>query len=79
MGRTNIDIDDELIAAVMHKFQVKTKKEAVDLALRRAVGPKLTPELYESIRGIGWEGDLDELRAFRFEEWASEADGSIAG
>lgn len=35
MSRINIDIDDELIAEVMRRFQLKTKSEAVDLALRR--------------------------------------------
>lgn len=78
MGRTNIDIDDELIAVVMRKFGVTTKKEAVDLALRRAAGPKLTPELLESVSGIGWEGDLDELRSSKIETWVSEVDDSIA-
>ena len=33
--RTNIDIDDELIARVMLVHGVRTKSEAVDLALRR--------------------------------------------
>ena len=39
MTRTNIDIDDDLVASVMQRYGLRTKKEAVDLALRRAVGP----------------------------------------
>jgi Arc/MetJ family transcription regulator len=62
MSRTNIEIDDELIAEAMRKYGLKTKKEAVDLALRRLVGPRLSPEFVESLQGIGWEGDLDEMR-----------------
>lgn len=78
MTRTNIDIDDELIAEAMRKFGVQTKKDAVDLALRRLVGPKLTPEIFEAVRGIGWEGDLDEMRRARFQDGAvSEAPDSI--
>jgi Arc/MetJ family transcription regulator len=62
MGRTNIDIDDELVAEAMRKFGLRSKKEAVDLALRKLVGPRLTPEFLEGLEGIGWEGDLDEMR-----------------
>jgi Arc/MetJ family transcription regulator len=63
MSRTNIDIDDELIAEAMRRYHLKTKKEAVDLALRRLVGPRLSVEFLESLEGMGWEGDLDEMRA----------------
>ena len=62
VGRTNIDIDDELVAEAMRKYGFRTKKEAVDMALRRLVGPRLSPEFFESLRGIGWDGDLDEMR-----------------
>ncbi len=62
MARTNIDLDEELVVEAMRKYGLKTKKEAVDLALRRLVGPRLSPEFFESLRGIGWEGDLDEMR-----------------
>lgn len=63
MTRTNIDIDDELVAEVMRRFGLTMKKEAVDLALRRLVGPRLSPEFLQGLEGIGWEGDLDEMRA----------------
>lgn len=69
MTRTNIDIDDELVARVMKKYGLKTKREAVDLALRKAAGPVLTKELLESIEGIGWDGDLDEIRNNPVTEW----------
>ncbi|MHA6627797.1 type II toxin-antitoxin system VapB family antitoxin [Pseudonocardia sichuanensis] len=68
MGRTNIDIDDELVTEAMRKFGLKTKKEAVDPALRRLVGPRLSPEFFESLEGIGWDGDLDEMRESRVQE-----------
>jgi Arc/MetJ family transcription regulator len=68
MARTNIDIDDELVAEAMRKFGLKTKKDAVDLALRRLVGPRLSPEFFESLEGIGWDGDLDEMRESRVQE-----------
>jgi Arc/MetJ family transcription regulator len=62
MTRTNIDIDDELVAEAIRRFGLKTKKEAVDLALRRLVGPPVTREYLLSLRGMGWEGDLEEMR-----------------
>lgn len=70
MTRTNIDIDDELIARVMRQFGLKTKREAVDFALRRAAGPtKLTPEEMLAYEGMGWDGDLDEIRDDPVETW----------
>ena len=68
MARTNIDIDDELVAEAMRKFGLKTKKDAVDFALRRLVGPRLSPGFFESLEGIGWDGDLDEMRESRVQE-----------
>lgn len=39
MSRTNIEIDDDLIDRPMRTYRLGTKREAVDLALRRLVGP----------------------------------------
>lgn len=48
MGRTNIDIDDDLVERVMVRYGLTTKREAVDYALRHLVGqPKTTPEIIE--------------------------------
>ena len=57
MSRTNIDIDDELVAEVMRRYGLKTKGEAVDVALRRLVGPAVTTEDILSLEGIDWDGD----------------------
>jgi Arc/MetJ family transcription regulator len=62
MARTNIDINDELVAEVMRRYNLKTKREAVDLALRRLVGPRVTTEDILALRGVGWDGDLDAMR-----------------
>ena len=60
--RTNIEIDDELMAKAMAVLGVKTKIEAVDLALRSA----LRKAAYESLRAlrgqVEWEGDLVAMR-----------------
>jgi Arc/MetJ family transcription regulator len=62
MARTNIDIDDHLLESVMRRYRVKTKREAVDLALRRLAVQPMTREEALAMRGAGWEGDLHELR-----------------
>jgi Arc/MetJ family transcription regulator len=62
MARTNIELDDELVAEVMRRYGVSTKKQAVDLALRRLVGIPLNPEFLLGLEGIGWDGELDGIR-----------------
>jgi len=62
MTRTNIDIDDELVAEVIRKYALSSKREAVDLALRKAAGSLITPDFAWSLKGIGWDGDLDAMR-----------------
>lgn len=63
MARTNIELDDELVTTVMHRYALRTKREAVDLALRRLVGPRLSPDFLAGLEGIGWDGDLDTARS----------------
>jgi Arc/MetJ family transcription regulator len=36
VARTNIDIDEDLLARAMSRYGYKTKREAVDAALREA-------------------------------------------
>jgi Arc/MetJ family transcription regulator len=68
MARTNIEIDDELVGRVMKRYELKTKKEAVDLALRQVAGTPLTQEFLDSVHGMGWDGNLDEMRRDRIFE-----------
>ncbi len=65
MSRTNIDIDDDACAAVMERYQLDSKREAVNLALRRLAAEPLDVDEARGMRGSGWEGDLDELRRSR--------------
>ncbi len=44
MSRTNIDINDELVEIVMMRYQLTTKREAVDYALRHLAGQPMTTE-----------------------------------
>ncbi|MDE0165574.1 MAG: type II toxin-antitoxin system VapB family antitoxin [Bryobacterales bacterium] len=65
MSRTNVDIDDEACAEVMRRYLLKTKREAVNFALRSLAAEPFSVEEARRLRGSGWEGDLSELRSSR--------------
>ena len=65
MARTNIDIDDEACQAVMERYHLGTKRDAVNFALRTVAGEPLEVDEARRMRGSGWEGDLDEMRRTR--------------
>ena len=70
MVRISIDIDEKACAEVMRRYRLKTKREAINFALRWMAGEpippdpakRMTPEEIDALRGIGWEGDLDAIR-----------------
>lgn len=51
MARTNIDIDDDTLEVVMRRYGLRTKTEAVDLALRHLAGQPMT--IAEALRMRG--------------------------
>lgn len=61
--RTNIEIDDVLIDRAMRLYRLRSKREAVDLALRRLVGEPMGREEALATEGTGWAGDLAEIRS----------------
>lgn len=65
MSRTNVEIDDELLTLAMGRYNLTTKREAIDLALRELVGHALTTEESLRLERSGWEGDLEALRTAR--------------
>jgi Arc/MetJ family transcription regulator len=65
MTRTNIDIDDEACQLVMDRYQLATKRDAVNFALRALAAEPLDLASARRLRGSGWEGDLDALRSTR--------------
>lgn len=60
--RTNIEIDDDLLAEAMAASGQTTKRATVEEALRQMVLTHRRREALESLAGIGWEGDLEEMR-----------------
>lgn len=60
--RTNIDIDDQLLAQAMEATGLSTKKATVEEALRRLITTRRRRQAIANLAGIGWEGDLDAMR-----------------
>lgn len=61
--RTNVVLDKELVERAMRQYGFRTKRETIDFALRRLVG--YDPADILELEGIGWEGDLEEMRGDR--------------
>ncbi len=61
--RTNIEIDDSLMAEALKATGLSTKKEAVELGLKALI--KLNKQAsIRALKGkLKWEGNLDEMRA----------------
>ena len=63
VSRTNIDIDDDLVAAVMERYRLDSKRAAVDLALRNLIGAPMTTADILAMAGTGFDYDNDEIEA----------------
>jgi Arc/MetJ family transcription regulator len=60
--RTNIEIDDQLMAEAMKASGAKTKREAVEKALTNLVLLSRQAEIRNYFGKLHWEGDLDAMR-----------------
>jgi Arc/MetJ family transcription regulator len=60
--RTNIEIDDALLSQAMAAAGLTTKRATVEEGLRLLVRIHEQAEALADLRGLGWEGDLDEMR-----------------
>jgi Arc/MetJ family transcription regulator len=56
--RTNIEIEDTYLQAVMDRYGLRTKTEAVELALRHLAGQPMTREEALAMRGAHAIEDL---------------------
>lgn len=63
--RTNVEIDDAVMAEVQRLTGVRTKREAVDLALRELVARHRRIGILDLRGKIHWEGDLERSREGR--------------
>jgi Arc/MetJ family transcription regulator len=63
--RTNIDIDDGLLAEAMRLSGLKTKKAVVDKALQKLIMLHRQAAIRELRGKLKWEGNLEESRLGR--------------
>lgn len=63
--RTNIVIDDKLMAQAMASSGLATKKAVIEEALRTLIRLKAQEEIRRWRGQLHWEGDLSEMREGR--------------
>ena len=56
--RTNIEVEDDDVRAIMDRYGVHTKTEAVNLALRHLAGQPMTREEALGMRGANAIGEV---------------------
>ena len=60
--RTNIELEDLHVRAIMERFRLRTKTEAVALALQHLAGQPMTREEALQMRGAGAIDQLPDDR-----------------
>lgn len=63
--RTNIVLDDDLLKRAQELTGFRTKREAIDFALRTLVRLQEQAEARKLRGKVRWEGELNELRQGR--------------
>ncbi len=56
--RTNIEIENDYVDAIMARYGLRTKTEAVDLALRHVAGQPMTRDEALAMRGAHAIGEI---------------------
>jgi Arc/MetJ family transcription regulator len=66
MARTNIELDDDLVEKAMRLTGATTKRQVVDLALRRLVEKGTLYHALRRLKGeVTWDGDVARWRTAR--------------
>ena len=60
--RTNIVIDDALMADALKATGLKSKREVVELGLRTVLGLRRQAEIRDFRGKLAWDGDLGAMR-----------------
>lgn len=60
--RTNIEIDDDLLADAMRAAGTTTKRATVEAGLRELIRRHRVRKVRQLRGAVDWIGDLDELR-----------------
>lgn len=78
MARTNIDIDDDACERVMRRYGLRTKREAVNLALRSLDAEPMCLNEAHGAHGVGRSLDLDVECAAKLVRLQSTAEMSAS-
>ncbi len=65
MGRTNIEIDENLIRKARKLTRLKTKREIIDVALKLLVRSESRKGILQHYGTGNWKGDLKAMRRNR--------------
>lgn len=68
--RTNIDIEEGLLAEYRKLSGARTKKEAIHKALEEAIKAEKKRKLAGLMGKVAWEGDLDQMRTY--DKWEND-------
>ncbi|MDH3500711.1 MAG: type II toxin-antitoxin system VapB family antitoxin [Acidimicrobiia bacterium] len=63
--RTNIEIDDDLLALAQEVAGTRTKRATVHYALEELVRRKARKQVLELRGAVDWDGDLEQTRRSR--------------
>jgi Arc/MetJ family transcription regulator len=64
--RTNLVLDERLVAKGMRMTGLKTRRALVDFALRELIRRRQQRAILKLRGQVKWEGNLDQLRQGRF-------------
>jgi Arc/MetJ family transcription regulator len=62
VARIKIDIDEDLLLRAMRATGLLTNKATVEEALRVLLRIREQVQAGNALKGLGWEGDLEEMR-----------------
>jgi Arc/MetJ family transcription regulator len=65
MGRTNVVLDDDLVARCRKETGIQTVRALIDHALRELLRHRRQRKVLELKGAVRWEGDLDAWRRGR--------------
>ena len=77
--RTNIDIDDDLMADAQKASGFTTKKQTVEEALRLMIRLRRQQDVGAAFGKFRWRGNLDRSRRGRGTAWGDTADACGCG
>lgn len=71
--RITVNLDKQRLHEAMAATGQRTEKAIIRAALRKVVRLSRQVAALESLHGIGWEGDLDEMRT----DWTPDTDWGL--